>query len=154
MRMKIGLALLVLFALAGCSVRPAESPAAKPAAPPADSKGAVKTESTGSGIEEIDKSKVALAEVRTPINQLGSKLRILAKYDPHMDWNDAFIKETVTEASWLKEGEKLEGEMVAKHKNKTLQVQVVMIRVSEKEIVLRVMSSESAFADELSSKFK
>ncbi|MCA0362103.1 MAG: hypothetical protein LCH41_13750 [Armatimonadetes bacterium] len=152
--MKFGVAFVLLLALVGCSVRPAETPAGKTATPPAGSKETVKAESTGTGIEEIDKSKVALAEVRTPITQLGAKLRILAQYDPHMDWNDAFIKETVTEASWLKEGEKLEGEMVAKHKDKTLQVQVVMIRVSEKEIVLRVLSSDSAFADELSKKFK
>lgn len=125
---------LLLISLAGCSVRAAEN------TPPAPDQAA--PEST-----DLDKANTFLAETSVPMAKLGATLRKVGKFDAHLEWNDAFIKQTLTEASLLKENERIEGPMFAKANDTSAEVQVAIIRVKEDQYAVRVITSNKMIAD-------
>lgn len=81
--------------------------------------------------------------------KLGPNLRKLGKFDAHLKWTDAFIKETLTAASLLKKNDRLEGPMLAKVDDHTAQVNVIIIRVEEDLYALRVVGSHKPITDEI-----
>lgn len=139
------LAVVAVLTLPACSVR-VNDPAPSP--PPGAAAQATPTTNT------LDRTSSFLAEREAPIERLGQSLRTVAEYDPHMKWDDAFIKQTVTEASLLKEGDKLEGPMIAKFGPNSFEVKLVIVRTSENKAALRVVTSNKAFADNLAAKFQ
>lgn len=88
------------------------------------------------------------------MSQLGKTLRIIGSFDAHQKWDDAFIKETITAASLLKQNDRLEGPMMAKSNGVAAELQVVIIRVGEDEYAVRAISSNKLIADAVSTKLK
>ncbi|MFM9872452.1 MAG: hypothetical protein ACKVQS_03180, partial [Fimbriimonadaceae bacterium] len=136
-------ALLALFPLTliltGCQFRPAE---------PADTAPKTKTKEPEQAAE-LDKTNAYISEIKVPMAKLGPSLRKLGKYDAHLTWTDAFIKETLTAASLLKKNDRLEGPMLAKVGEHTAQVNVIIIRLDEDIYALRIIGSHKPITDEL-----
>ena len=130
----------------GCTVRTTSQPDSLPAQP----------QKVGDAAKSVplDSGNIHLAEVKVPLERLGSALRVIAKYDAHMTWDETFVRETVTEAKWLANGERLEGEMVASSGEGSYQLKIVIIRVSEKEYALRGMTSDAEFSKKLDQDLK
>ncbi len=135
------LALLPLLLLVtGCQIRAADP---KEATPKTDQ--APETAPTA----KLDKANAYITEVKVPMAKLGASLRKLGKFDAHLKWTDAFIKETITAASMLKKNDRLEGPMLAKVGKHTAEVNVIIIRIDEDLYALRTVGSHKPITDEL-----
>lgn len=119
--------------LVGCTIAPREASTPKPVEP--------------SRVENLDRSNVHLAEVTVPMDQLGAKLRIIARFDKHNEWTDAYIKETLTAASFLKQNDRLEGQMLATLDNESAIIEVAIIRADADRYGVRVQCSQKKMTD-------
>lgn len=129
---------LLVFVLVGCSVRQAT---------PEETVKPTLDQSAGSPGTDLDKSNTFLAERTVPMSKLGATLRKIGKFDAHLTWNDEFIKQTLTEASLLKQNERIEGPMFAKANEISAEVQVVIMRVEEDKYAVRAITSNKMVAD-------
>jgi hypothetical protein len=144
------LALLLLsLLLTGCQIRTAE-----PNAPQAKTNPAPDQADLTEPASKLDKSNAFITEVKVPMAELGPNLRKLGKFDAHLTWTDAFIKETLTAASLLKKNDRLEGPMLAKVGKHVAEVNIIIIRVDEDSFALRVIGSHKPITDELEKALK
>lgn len=105
-------------------------------------------------METLDKSDARLAEVTVPMAKLGATLRKIGQFDAHLEWNDEFIKQTITEASLLKENDRLEGQMMAEVMGNSAEIQVVIIRVAEDQYAVRAITSKQLIAEAINDAIK
>lgn len=104
--------------------------------------------------QELDKTQARLAEVTVPMAELGKTLRKIGTFDAHMEWNNEFITQTITEASLLKENDRMEGPMLAKVGDLSAEIQVVIIRVGEDKYAVRAVTSEQPIAEAIDKAIK
>ncbi len=86
--------------------------------------------------------------------ELGKTLRKIGTFDAHMEWNNEFITQTITEASLLKENDRMEGPMLAKVGDLSAEIQVVIIRVGEDKYAVRAVTSEQPIAEAIDKAIK
>ena len=128
--------LLACAMLAGCSVRPAATPAKPPVMPPQTT-----------GPVPLDRSKAFIAEVNCDHDELGDTVRKLSALDPHQKWTEQFVLDTVAEAKWLKKGEKLQGPLLARANGVTCESEIVIVRIEADRFAVRAVCSVESVKD-------